>query len=805
MCGWGVWFNELIYLNIWVFIMKKFLLSMFVFAAAVGHGAPVAERLNRGAVAMKSGTGVVVTWRWLTRDGDGVAFDVVRDGVRVNRVPVTESTCFFDAAGTVDSRYEVVTLRDGAETERTDAGAVIADAFRRIPLERPADGVSAAGGSNQMSADPFTYSYTPNDCSVGDVDGDGEYEIFVKWDPSNSADNSLRRNTGNVFIDCYKLDGRKLWRVDLGRNIRAGAHYTQFMVFDFDGDGRAEMMCKTAPGTVDGQGKAVLMGADRADADYRVKSGSNTGIIMSGPEYLTVFDGETGAEIHSIAYNPPRSKHSSWGDSYGNRSERYLACVAYLDGEKPSAVFCRGYYTQSYLWAVDFDGEKLSERWLYGAPTSGQGAYGEGAHSVTVGDVDGDGCDEIVYGSASIDHDGKLLYRTGFGHGDALHLGDFDPDREGLEVFMVHEEKGAAFPWDAECRDARTGKVIWGVPQSGNDIGRGLVGNLSSAWRGYEMWPGSRYVNGTRVNATFDCKGNVAADGKVPSSNFRVYWDGDLLDELFDGRLDSSTGLASPSVTKRNEQLTGDAKTWPLTASRAQSCNWTKATPCLQADLYGDWREEIVLWDGTNSSDLLVFGSKELTGYRVPCLMEDHNYRLAVAWQNSGYNQPPHLGYYLEGRYGERPRVWAKSGELYQELALKGLMGGVSGVWEYADGVEAVGLPDGVKLTQTKSTRTWSLSGRPTVEGVFDFAVRSVGGSGDAYELRGQLRVGDESGLSDVEVASVGGFELVSVASGRCVMRGRVVPENLGEGVEPGVYVLVVWRNGVREVRKVVI
>lgn len=621
-------------------------------------GAVQQEFLNRGLVAFKTDKGVNLSWRSLDADPADAVFDVYRDGVKINAVPLTKGTYFIDAEGTDAAQYQV---RGSAGDWSCESKTVTVwgEFYKRIQLDRPASGVSKPGGKEQMSGSDYTYNYTPNDMSVGDVDGDGEYELFVKWDPDNSADNSQRRNTGNVFIDCYKLDGTKLWRVDLGRNIRAGAHYTQFMVYDFDGDGKAEMICKTAPGTIDGAGNAVLMGDDKVTDDFRTKSGSNTGIIISGPEYLTCFDGLTGANKATIAYNPPRTikpiTKSGWGDDYGNRCERYLAGVAFLDGERPSAVFCRGYYTHAYLWAVDYRNGQLTERWLHKSETKNSGAYGEGAHSLTIGDVDGDGCDEIVYGAAGIDHDGSLLYRTGAGHGDALHLGDFDPTRPGLEIFMVHEEKKSPYKYDCEFRDAKTGEIIWFEPQSGNDIGRGLVGDISDRYWGYEVWPGSRFVNKNRVNATFDCKGNVVADGKVPSSCFRIYWDGDLLDELLDGRYNKDSKKAAPEITKRNADLMGGKTLRAFGPFNAQSCNTTKATPCLQADILGDWREEVIFWDFNDPSQIMLFTTDYETDYRVPCLMQDHNYRMAIAWQNTAYNQPPHLGYYLRGRYGEPP------------------------------------------------------------------------------------------------------------------------------------------------------
>jgi len=708
------------------------------------------ESLDRGVIAMKTPSGVFVSWRSLTNDAKDLTFDVYRDGTKVNTTPITAGTNFSDPAGTTSSTYKIV-ASDGTESKLT---SVEGDVYKRLHLDRPAGGTTPSGE---------TYTYSPNDCSVGDVDGDGEYEIFVKWDPSNSHDNSEVKGatvtdldgnkvtvptsyTGKVYIDCYKLDGSKLWRIDLGCNIRAGAHYTQFMVYDFNQDGKAEMIVKTAPGTIDGKGKPVLMGTDSATADYRGTGNKKEGTILSGPEYLTVFDGLTGAEIHTIAYNPPRSIHSQsengWGDNYGNRSERYLACVAYLDGKdkNPSAVFCRGYYTHAYLWAVDFDGTQLKEHWLHKSTTKGQGCYGEGAHSLTVGDVDGDGKDEIVFGSASVDHDGKLLYRTGAGHGDALHLGDFDPDREGLEIFMVHEEKKSPYNWDCEFRDAKTGKIIWGEKQSGNDIGRGLVGDFSETWRGYEVWPGSRFVGKERINAIFDCKGHVVVEKKVPPTNFRIYWDGDLLDEFFDGRFDKPTRTYNPQVTKRTPDGKDNSKTWPFNTYKAYACNTTKATPCLQADLYGDWREELILWDGSNSSDLLIFSTTIPSKYRVPTLMEDHNYRLAIAWQNCAYNQPPHLGYYLPDRFSTEARIKVTSGTPNQTIELGKAFETVEGSFDLCDNVKATGLPEGMAISIDEAAGTFSITGTPAAIGSFKFTVTTVGGEGSA-SIEGTITV----------------------------------------------------------------
>jgi rhamnogalacturonan endolyase len=559
---------------------------------------------------VKVSNGVFISWRLLGTDSRDVSFNLYRNGTLVNGTPLTSVTSYLDTAGSNSSSYQVRSVVDGQEQASQSQATVWAQPYSTINLNIPSGGTTPDG---------VAYTYSPNDLSVGDVDGDGQYEIFLKWEPSNAKDNSQSGYTGNVFIDAYRLSGERLWRIDLGRNIRAGAHYTQFMVYDFDGDGKAEMVLRTADGTRDAAGTVI----GNASADYR----NSSGYILTGPEYLTVFEGATGRIRQTITFPIARGGVGDWGnDTYGNRVDRFLAGVAYLDGQRPSMIFSRGYYEKTVISALDWRNGQLTQRWLFTADgNQNQNYRGQGAHSLSVADVDNDGRHEIIFGAAAIDDNGRGLYTTNLGHGDALHVTDIIPSRPGLEVFMVHECPSCYGNHGVEVHDARTGQILYSGNGNAEDVGRGLAADVDARYPGMEVW-GSR-------NGLFTSGGQEQST-KPSLMNFAIWWDGDLLRELLDGTTIAKWNQGSLS-TLLNAGNNG-----------AASNNGTKSTPALSADLFGDWREEVI-FRNSNNSQLMIYTTTASTNYRFYTLMHDPQYRVAIAWQNTAYNQPPHPGFFL--------------------------------------------------------------------------------------------------------------------------------------------------------------
>ncbi|MEU5822870.1 rhamnogalacturonan lyase [Streptomyces sp. NPDC047803] len=579
-----------------------------------------AEALDRGVVSVHTGAGNLIGWRWLATDADSVAFNVYRAGTKVNASPVTGSTNYFHAGAPDSADYTVRAVVGGVEQGDSVHAIQFRAGYKDVPISPPPGGTTPDG---------VAYTYEANDASVGDLDGDGALDFVLKWQPTNAKDNSQSGYTGNTILDGVRLDGTRLWRIDLGRNIRSGAHYTQFQVYDYDGDGRAEVAMKTADGSVDGRGTVI----GSASADHR----NSSGYVLSGPEYLTMFNGQTGAAMGTVDYVPARGTVSSWGDGYGNRVDRFLAGTAYLDGGRPSLIMARGYYTRTVIAAWDWRGGAFTRRWTFDTNSStntGRGYDGQGNHQLSVADIDGDGKDEIVYGAMAVDDNGSSLWTTKNGHGDAMHVGDLDPSRPGLEEFKVDEDGSKPSSWMA---DARTGQVIWSTP-AGGDNGRGVSDDIWAGSAGAESW--SSAASGLR-----DPHGAVVASRKPSSTNFLAWWDGDTTRELLDGTHIDKYGTS------------GDTRL--LTGASVHSNNSTKATPVISGDLFGDWREEVV-WATTNNTALRIYSTPYETGTRITTLLHDTTYRTALAWQNTAYNQPPHPGFFIGDGMATAPRptVW---------------------------------------------------------------------------------------------------------------------------------------------------
>ena len=612
------------------------------------------ERLDRGVVAVRVSTdSVLVSWRYLREDAMDTEFDVYRNGKQIAHVGSRQGTYLMDYnPSPKKAKYEIKVKNEKLKIKsewELPANAPIG--YIDIPLQRPT-------GYTDVEGRPV--EYTASDASVADLDGDGQLEIVLKWDPSNSRDNSQSGQTNNTFLDAYKIgkssnskssnskllnsklsNCKLLWRIDLGRNIRSGAHYTQFMVYDLDGDGCAELVCKTGDGTVDGVGTTI--GAptadhrvgmeDKHDDDYHAtfvrgeqfrkdQKGRRGGFLNRGPEFLTVFNGRTGAAIHTVDYVPERGDLRGWGDNYANRSDRFLACVAYLDGIHPSVVMCRGYYTRTVLAAWDFDGHKLKQRWVFDSNNEERKYVGQGNHNLRVADVDGDGKDEITYGSMAVDDDGTGLYSTGFGHGDALHVTSFFPLDDRLQVWDCHENKRDG----SDFRDAATGQVIFQIPDR-TDVGRCMAADIDPSNPGLEMWS-------SRSGGLRNIKGEVVDSlARVPI-NFAVWWDGDLTREMLDHE------TISKYIPKDHACRT------LMQMENCQFNNGTKSNPCLSADILGDWREEVLVRTRDNEH-LRLYVSPMPTEYRFHTFLQDPVYRHSITTQNVAYNQPTQVGFYF--------------------------------------------------------------------------------------------------------------------------------------------------------------
>jgi rhamnogalacturonan endolyase len=623
------------------------------------------EYLDRGLIAMRRATGqVYLGWRMLGTDPADISFNVYRSAngsaaVQLNATPISNSTNFVDTTfnATATNVYHVRPIVNGVELGPSESFTLAANAplrqYLNVPLQIP------PGGQQPDFANPgqfVSYTYTANDASIGDLDGDGQYEVVLKWMPTNEAHAGADGFTGPMIFDAYNLDGTLLWRVNLGINIRSAPQYSPFLVFDFDGDGKAEFVSRTAPGTKDGLGADVILAGDDPNIDYRNSSGR----VLTGPEYLTVFDGETGAELATVPFLPDRQDISTWGDDYGHRGESMSMAVAYVDGVRPSIIVGRGIYgpqsssfsARNELTAWNWREDELTNEWWFksaiGINDNINSEYiGQGTHGIAVADADGDGKDEIIFGGMTVDHDGTGLYSTGRGHGDALHVGDFDLSNPGLEVYQPHEDTSLGNHTAATLRDAATGRILAAplvspadvAAGSFPDVGRGIALDIDPNYPGYEFW------NSYNPNI-YDAQGNVIYAQPMTTGvmhrNFGVWWDADLLRETLDGTTISDWNY----TTAGRSNLVSFSNSGINNSSAVSSNNGTKSTPTFSGDILGDWREEVI-WRTSDNTALQIWSSTITSTNKIYTLTHDSLYRQALAWQNVGYNQPPNPSFFL--------------------------------------------------------------------------------------------------------------------------------------------------------------
>lgn len=616
-------------------------------------------------------SGVYLSWRSFEKDPKGTTFDIYRNETKIaENLAVTN---LVDEGGKASDIYRVEGSSDVELGIKVLDTAVWQDKYLELKLYSPAD---------QTMPDGTACTYAANDMSVGDLDGDGQLELVVKWYPSNAQDNSAKGYTGTTFLDGYDVNFATgevslLWRIDMGINIRSGAHYTQFQVWDFDGDGKAEIAVKTADGTTSYQStdgtdaglvEVAYTGACNAaslpvdqiseEHDYR----NTAGYILEGPEYFSMFNCDDASLIDTVDYEPGRGNVNAWGDGYGNRVDRFLSAVAYLNGTTPSAVFCRGYYTRTcltayYLADTDGDGagDKIQTYWKFDTNEAGSQYEAQGNHGLSVNDIDNDGKDEIIYGSLVIDHNGTVKYSTNQGHGDAMHVSDWVNWNEGLEVMAVHEHDDASY--HVEIHDAETGKILMGY-HVGRDTGRGVAADIDPTASGAEFWSIASPDSSAEAEPSWDSRDGgvystmstlenlITLSGKSPASNASIFWDGDLLSEIQDHRFDSET-YKPLAVNLAKWDYENNQEVTLFDSTEILSNNGTKGNTGLTADILGDWREEIISRSSSDQNKIRIYASTIQTDYVVPCLLENRAYRQGVAWQNVAYNQPANLSYLL--------------------------------------------------------------------------------------------------------------------------------------------------------------
>ena len=590
-----------------------------IYSGPSGNRSLIAVYNGLNTAQNKGNRKVLLSWRSFPDDPIDIAFDIwriSRDGtpIKINSIPISGRTNYQDNTADI-SVTNTYLLKFSGQTETIGQYIFTPENASKPYLSVPIN--------NSELPDP-SLAYVVRDAAVGDLDGDGIFDIVIRRDvdPRDIGTTWNDYQKGSTILQGYKFDGTYLWTVDLGININQGEHTTPFIVYDFNNDGRAEVAVRTSELTKFGNG-VIIQGNDYRSANGRVNDGT---------EYLSIIDGLTGRELARTDYIA-RGNLSDWGDSYGNRGNRFLMGVGYLNGTTPSVIMCRGYYAKTVIEAWDFSGNSLTKRWNFTAIPNGQNAAyaGQGNHSIAVADVDGDGKDEIIYGSCTIDDSGIGLYSSGFGHGDALHVGKFNPDRSGLQIFSCFESGTI----QVALRDAANGSIIWRTDgTSNNDTGRCLTADIDPTSPGYEMWHSGNTSSIYAVDGTVLGKPLPTTAGGGVTYNLAIWWTGSLNRQLLDkatitsytdGRIFSG-GYDDLSVSTTNKE----------------------GLP-FYGDIIGDWREEMIYAhnEGGIPVELRVFTTDYPCNYKFPYLMSNRHYRLSAAHQNIGYNQPTQIDYYI--------------------------------------------------------------------------------------------------------------------------------------------------------------
>ena len=659
---------------------KTYLLILFaILTASTAMAQRFTDNLDRGLVAVNMGSSTFLSWRILAHEYFGVTYNVYRDGTKVNAVPLTVSNYIDSSVGT---SYTVSAVVDGVEQAQSTAispwtnmdtgGAKTVSSatypgYIDITLARVLDRTN----TDVTETATGTINYVANDAIFADLNGDRDLEFIIKRMNLTDANNFYPESNTTAYdvIEAYDVDystgqATRMWWIDCGPNmVSLNSTEINFLAYDWDEDGIAEVVLRGADNMIvhTSTGGSIVIGTPGVNTRGTITHAANATFTNTGKEYLIYLNGQTGETYQVMEYPLKRiedSEYNAWSGTYteaqmeqkawgtgilGHRSSKYYMGAPFLDGRSASLFLARGIYTRHKMIAMDLgSNHQWQTRWTWSCNDPSSDWYGQGFHNYVIADVDDDGKDEIMYGSMVIDDNGKGLHTTGYGHGDAMHVGDFDPYRPGPELYVCLEENPY---WGSAYRSGTTGEIYYkytsnptaeelAADAKAGDDGRCMAGNFLNDYPGGEARSvGSGLISCVKDQELFS---SSSSPFEWYQCNFRIYWDGDLLDELLynssypdkDLKLDKPGSGGGRLFTSTNCQLNNDSK-----------CN-----PCFSGDVLGDWREEILMRSGTN---VRLYTTTIPTTHAMPSLWFDHQYRQAMGTQMQVYNQPPHVSYFM--------------------------------------------------------------------------------------------------------------------------------------------------------------